>query len=240
MKTMVFGGKEVEPDLRLFSDLKDVIIDKEYYARTKDHPIYFMYRDLALSKRDRQAMLEADLRFDITIVPPEMWGKEYTKTVGHYHPMVPGTKLSYTEIYEVLEGEAHFLLQKLEGEKIVDVVLVKAEKGDKVIMPPNYGHITINPSNKELKMSDLVSNKFKSIYEPYKEKKGGAYYELKDGFVKNTNYKNLPDLRIVKAKKVAQLGLNKSEEIYSLVKKDLSVLDFLNKPQDFDWLTSLY
>ena len=62
----------------------------------------------------------------------------------------------------------------------------------------------------------------------------------KDGFVKNLNYKNLPELRVVKAKRVAQLGLNKSEEIYSLVKKDLSVLDFLNKPQDFDWLNELY
>ena len=240
MKTMVFGGKEITPDLRMLSDLKDVIPDKEFLAKTEDYPLYYMYRDLALSKADRQAMAEHDLRYDITIIPPEMFGKEYTKTIGHYHPLVPGTRLSYTEIYEVMEGEAHYLLQKLERGEIEDVVLVKAKKGDKIIMPPNYGHITINPSNKELKMSNLVSSKFKSDYSLYKIMKGGAYYEFKDGCVKNPAYKNLPELRIVEAKKIQQIGLGKNEELYSLVKKDLSALGFLNKPQDYDWINSLY
>ncbi|MFZ2455284.1 MAG: glucose-6-phosphate isomerase family protein [Candidatus Altiarchaeia archaeon] len=240
MKELTFGNKSVTPDVRRLSDIKDVVYDKEFLELSKDSDLYYMYRDLALSKKDRDAMQKEDLRYDITIIPPGMLGVEYTKTLGHYHPIVPGTELSYTEIYEILEGEAHYLLQKEENGKITDAVLVKAGKGDKIIMPPNYGHVTINPGRKELKMSNLVSGKFSSVYQPYKDKHGGAYYELQGGFVGNENYGKLPPLRVVAAKNILELGLKKSEEIYSLVRKDLKKLGFLNRPQDYDWLTGLY
>jgi|WetSurMetagenome_2_1015567.scaffolds.fasta_scaffold03966_5 glucose-6-phosphate isomerase, archaeal len=240
MKELTFGNKSVTPDVRRLSDIKDVVYDKGFLKSSKDIDLYYMYRDLALSKKDRDAMQKADLRYDITAIPPGMLGVEYTKTLGHYHPIVPGTDLSYTEIYEILEGEAHYLLQKEVKGKITDAILVKAGKGDKIIMPPNYGHVTINPGRKELKMSNLVSGKFSSVYQPYKDKHGGAYYELKKGFVSNGNYGKMPELRIVDAKNVPELGLKKSEEIYSLVRKDIKKLGFLNRPQDYGWLTDLY
>ena len=240
MKELTFGSKSAKPDVRRLSDIKDVVYDKEFLKNSKDIDLYYMYRDLALSKKDRDAMKEEDLRYDITVIPPGMLGVEYTKTLGHYHPIAPGTDLSYTEIYEILEGEAHYLLQKEEKGKITDVVLVKAGKGDKIIMPPNYGHVTINPGRKELKMSNLVSGKFSSVYQPYKDKQGGAYFELQKGFVSNRNYGKLPELRIVKAKNVPELGLKRSKEIYSLVRNGIKKLGFLNRPQDYDWLTDLY
>jgi glucose-6-phosphate isomerase, archaeal len=240
MKELIFGNKSVMPDVRRLSDIKDVVYDKEFLKSSKDFDLYYMYRDLALSKKDRDAMQKEDLRYDLTVIPPGMLGVEYTKTLGHYHPLVPGTDLSYTEIYEILDGEAHYLLQKEEKGKIKDAVLVKAKKGDKIIMPPNYGHVTINTGKKELKMSNLVSGKFSSVYQPYKDKHGGAYYELQKGFVRNGNYGKMAELRVVDAKNVPELGLKKSVEIYSLVRKDIKKLGFLNRPQDYDWLASLY
>ncbi len=42
--------------------------------------------------------------------------------------------MAYPELYEVLEGEAHYLLQRMEQERgtegITDVVVVKAKKGE--------------------------------------------------------------------------------------------------------------
>ena len=236
----MFGNTKVAPDVRRLSDIKEVVYDREFLASSKDLDLYYMYRDLALSRKDREAMQKENLRYDITVIPPRTLGAEYVKTLGHYHPIVPGTALSYTELYEVLEGEAHYLLQKEEKGRVIDVVLVKAKKGDKVIMSPNYGHVTINPSNKELKMSNLVSSRFSSLYQSYKDKHGGAYYELQKGFVENMHYGKLPRLRIVSAKNVPELGLRKSEEIYSLVRKDIEKLSFLNRPQDCDWLERLY
>jgi oxalate decarboxylase/phosphoglucose isomerase-like protein (cupin superfamily) len=85
-------------------------------------------------------------------------GLEFVKTYGHYHPRVnPKLRYTYPEIYEVLDGDAHYLLQRaLNDESVDDVTLVKATRGDKVIVPPNYGHVTINPSERTLKMANWV------------------------------------------------------------------------------------
>jgi glucose-6-phosphate isomerase len=61
--------------------------------------------------------------------------------------------------------------------------LVKATRGDKVIVPPNCGHVAINPSEKTLKMANWVCRSFESLYEPYTQHHGGAYYELINGWL---------------------------------------------------------
>jgi oxalate decarboxylase/phosphoglucose isomerase-like protein (cupin superfamily) len=81
------------------------------------------------------------------------------KTKGHYHPE-NSAGIGYPELYEVIEGVAHVLLQK----KTLDhIALAKATNSDLVIIPPGYGHVTINPSRAEtLVMANLVSTAFNS------------------------------------------------------------------------------
>ena len=55
-----------------------------------------------------------------------------------------------------------------------EVILVKTTRGDKVIVPPNYGHVTNNPSEKTLRMANWVCRSFESLYEPYTQHHGGA------------------------------------------------------------------
>lgn len=232
---MRFGSREFEPSVRMLYDIKEVIYDKKWLETAENCELYYMYRDLYLSKRDREILLETRLRYDITIIPPRMLGREYVKTLGHYHPLVPGTHLSYTEIYEVLEGKAHYLLQKEDDGRIVDVALVEAEKGDKVIIPPNYGHVTINPSNKALKMANFVARDFRSVYEPYKERGGAAYFELEGGeFVENKNYGDLPSIRHLKPSNYSSLGLEKNREMYGIIRKDPELLGYLTAPERYE------
>ena len=92
--------------------MRDVVYDRKWLeAAPDDLELYYMYRDLAKNKTDRRKIIENDLRYDITILAPVMLGKEFNKTVGHDHPIVPGTDITYPELYEVLKGEAIFLLQ---------------------------------------------------------------------------------------------------------------------------------
>lgn len=231
-----FGGEMSKPSVRKLDDMKDVIYDKKWLNSAGNPELYYMYRDLSLSVKDRQLILENKLRYDITVVPPCTLGAEYVKTAGHYHPSAPGTDLSYAEIYEVLEGEAHYLLQKQQNDGTVDVVLIKAERGDKAIIPPDYGHVTINPSNKELKMCNWVARDFSSIYGPIKKKGGAAYFELTTGFVKNENYGDIPEMRFLKPANFPDVDLNKNREMYGLIRKDPKLLEFLTKPQDYEWL----
>jgi len=233
-RTLTFGGRTQEPDIRMLSDIEAVLLDREI-LKGGDRELYYMYRDLALGRNDRDTMLEHGLRYDITIIPPAMLGREYVKTLGHYHPAVPGTDMTYPEVYEVLAGEGHYLLQKRIGDSVIDVVLVRVSAGDKVIIPPDYGHVTINTSNKELKMANWVSRQFSSVYGPYVELHGAAYYLTVDGFIANPSYRDVPGIREARPKSFSEVGLARGREIYGLV-KDIEKLDFLNRPQEFGWL----
>ena len=70
--------------------MREVIFDQNWLAGAEDTELYYMYRDLFLSRADREQLLKQDVRYDITIIPPNWLGREYVKTVGHYHPLVPG------------------------------------------------------------------------------------------------------------------------------------------------------
>ncbi|MDF1531639.1 MAG: glucose-6-phosphate isomerase family protein [ANME-2 cluster archaeon] len=233
-RTLTYGGRTYEPTIRMLSDIAHVLLDARILEE-RDRELYYMYRDLALSRSDRETILEHELRYDITVIPPAMIGREYVKTLGHYHPPAPGIDHSYPEVYEVLSGECHYLLQKHEGEAIVDVVMIRASAGDKVIIPPDYGHVTINACNKELKMANWVSRDFTSVYEPFIELHGAAYYLTVDGLIANPNYGDVPGAREVEPGSFSEVGLVKGKEMYGLV-RDIRKLDFLNRPQDFGWL----
>jgi glucose-6-phosphate isomerase, archaeal len=233
-RMLEFGGKRVKPDIRSLYDMADVIYDQKWLDAADDIDLYYMYRDLAFSNKDHSIILQYGLRYDITIIPPSNLGIEYVKTAGHYHPLIEGTKYTFPEVYEVLSGVAHYLLQKSENNKTTDVIIVEAKEGDKVIIPPNYGHVTINPSNKELKMANWVSREFSSIYGPYRNCKGAAYFELSDGrIVKNENYQDLPEIRYLKPSNRSQIGFHKNKEMYGLI-RDVEKLRYLNHPQDYD------
>lgn len=236
METMLeFGTKKVKPIVRMLFDMKDVIYDREWLSKASNIELYYMYRELSLSNNDAHVMKEHNLRYDITIIPPRMLGCEFVKTAGHYHPKVHGTEITFPEIYEVLQGEAKYLMQKPEGDGIEDAILVSAGEGDKVIIPPGYGHLTVNASNKVLEMANFVASDFESVYAPIKEKGGGAYFILDRGIVKNPRYCKVPEIRVLKPSNFKEIGLQKSREMYGLV-RNIDKLDFLTKPHEYGWL----
>jgi glucose-6-phosphate isomerase len=233
-RTLKFGDLTREPDIRMLYDMKEVVWDREWLRDADNRPLYYMYRDL-YHEQHRAAIGEAGVRYDITVMPPGQLGKEHVKTKGHYHPQVsPG--LSYPEIYEVIKGEAHYLMQKKEDGDVTDVLLVEAEAGDKVIIPPNYGHITINPIDTELRMANWVSDQFDSQYEDITAKRGGAYYETVAGdLVKNTNYDRVPELRRRQPVQVPDLGITNDNSMYKMIEEP-GQLRFLNNPEKFGWV----
>ncbi len=103
------------------------------------------------------------------------------------------TDLSFPEIYEVLHGKAHYLLQKQENGKVTEAKMIVAEKHDRVLLPPNYSHVTINVGNEPLIMANWIANFFSSIY--HLDRYNGAVYKLKEnGWEPNENYLEIPPL----------------------------------------------
>ncbi|AJF60450.1 MAG: glucose-6-phosphate isomerase [Candidatus Diapherotrites archaeon] len=224
---LVFGKplKQVKAEARTLEQMKPVLLEPNAKASQE---LYFMYRNVCLEKH-RKKIEENGLRYDLTVIPPATIGKEFIKTMGHFHPNVPSTSVAFPEVYEVLHGAAHYLLQKKDGS---DAVVLKAVTGEKALIPPSYGHITINAGKETLVMSNWVSMSFSSEYGAIKEKHGGMYFETVNGWVKNNNYSSVPKLREVKAKNVEIFGLIKNKPMYFLA-EEIEKLEFLNKPQNY-------
>ena len=215
------------PSIRRAGEMQSVLRDRQCQVDA-DTPLYFMYRNLAWDDTDQAHLLAEQVRFDMTCIPPGTICGEYVKTKGHYHPKAPdGT--GYPELYQVLEGEAHYLLQK---EDLSDLVVVHAKAGESVFIPPGYGHVTINPGSEELVMVNLVSDAFTSRYELYEERQGAAYYESEGSvWEKNPTYGPLPELRFFRAKDLPYQTIVQGKEIYGLIRNE-TVMGWLNTPAD--------
>ena len=171
----------VKPDVRRFADMKEVLMDQSFKGDWNWNS-YYMYRAIA----EKQG-----IRYDITAIPSVMVSREFNKTYGHYHPIAMGSReLTYPEVYQVLYGSATYVLQKKDiGSGLVSMVdIVRADIGDIVYIPPNYGHVTVNTGDGILIMANLVASSFKSSYEDYKRKKGAAVYVTDGGIIDNHSY----------------------------------------------------
>ncbi|MFH1655411.1 MAG: glucose-6-phosphate isomerase family protein [Candidatus Omnitrophota bacterium] len=227
------GLPKVEAAVRTIEQMKDVLLDK---SLKEPKELYYMYRDVAFDK-DRDAEKKNQLRYDITIIKPDMLGKELMKTAGHYHPG------NYPELYEVISGEAWCIQQKPSKDdykKIEDVIWVKAKTGDKIICLPGYGHILINPSKTEsLITSNWVGTKFSSDYSLYKEGQGAAYLFIEETgklkIEKNKFFTEVVAIRkVVPGAKIERFGLESGKPIYPLINSP-ERLRFLNYPEEFDY-----
>lgn len=178
---------KTKPDIRFLNDMKKVLADQVWAEKAPNFELYYMYR--GVDKKD-------GLRYDLTIIPPRMLGKEFVKTQGHGHSDAFG------EVYTVLRGKAIFLVQKYTEGKIEDVYAIEAKKGESAVVPPHYSHVTINPSKtKTLEEANWISEKCQNLYEEFLQKQGACYYFTEGGWIKNEEYGIVPKLRFEKALK---------------------------------------
>ncbi|MBI2444765.1 glucose-6-phosphate isomerase [Candidatus Micrarchaeota archaeon] len=237
-------GQVLEPDVRTVKQMRPVLAGAVNLMDSQG--LYQMYRE-SCRPQDRDAFAKRSLRYDITVVPPVMLGEEYNKTLGHYHPYSIRPPLSYPELYEVLHGTAHYLLQKRKATptgtlEIERCFLVETRAGEKAIMPPDYGHVTINAGFEPVVMDNLVERTFKSVYEPYVQRHGAAYYLLRqDGRAverPNPAFVDLPKLEKMRAPQFNRLVSAKLADFldggfnYELFLKNPDSFGFLVDPRD--------
>jgi len=182
--------------VRTHKEMVDVLLDPESIG-PEVH--YFMIRGGNKQK-------------NITICQSGLVGEEYIKTYGHYHVS------DFLETYKILAGEGIILLQirrkggsgEVIDEEIESVRAIFVKAGSEVQIPEKAGHLMINIGKSWLVTEDNspisspqaneTSHPAHADYEPVRNLKGFAYYVVeKDGkpvFVKNPNYKNIPEIEI--------------------------------------------
>jgi len=232
--SMIIEAGAIEPiyATRKLFDMKEVIYDKQWLENQKENfDLYYMYRDLTRDE-DKPLYQQHKIRFDVTIIPPNTLGKEFIKTAGHFHPEAK-EGFSFPEVYEVMHGEGVYVLQK---DKVdpktneIEIIIIKAKAGDQVLIPPGFGHVTINASSTTtLVMNNLVSSAFSSIYDPIKHHEGAAYFYLSNNeWMKNPNYKQELKIKEVQPEKIVE----KPFYLSFLEKPETWI--FLNKPWEKD------
>lgn len=223
-----------QPGVRTLTDMQEVLLDK---AISLPEELYYMYRDV-YKILDKPLLLKNKLRYDVTIIKPDCLGSELMKTAGHYHPQ------DFGELYEVIYGHCFCLLQRPnpEDHKIIEeVMLCEAGAGEKIVIPPRFGHILINLGPNCLVTSNWVSSVFSSQYQLYKEAQGAAYFILKPSVEKsepmpNPYFKRLAEIKFVQpAAQIEKFGLLKNKPIYPLIYREAEKLAFLNHPSDFSY-----
>lgn len=228
-----FGPDVRKPDIsaRKLEDATPVLL---YPGEAGPDTLYVMYRGTGLLK-DQRAIEDAGLRFDITVIYPGAVGSEFVKTVGHYHAKVPGQEWTYPEVYQVLSGTAHFLMQRggeMSGE-IEDFAVADFEQGDILIIPPFYGHVTANPGKEPLVMANWIASDCRSLYDPVRLRKGLAFYDVEYKgqtiFMPNDSYESHPKPRLVREKDCPALGLHRGVSMYAAWQRGAD-LAFLRKP----------
>ncbi len=141
-----------------------------------DQIAYVTYRDVRLA--NESGLAANGLRYDVTVTLPGTVGGEFIKTAGHYHAL-DASGVSWAEIYDVLAGEAAFVLQRAEGDPVGDPdvtrgIVIVAAPGDRLVIPPDFGHVTVNIGTTPLVVADLVATASNNHYQSYAARRGGA------------------------------------------------------------------
>ncbi|MCT4617195.1 MAG: glucose-6-phosphate isomerase [Candidatus Gracilibacteria bacterium] len=179
-----YKDKVFTASVRSFGDMKTMYKKEDYSDNT---PMYLMFREVYFDDKDLALYREKNIRYDITVLMPNKVAGEYNKTYGHFHTENK-TGEKYNEIYEVLDGEAIYLLQDDKN------YFYKSVASEQAYEMKHYGHVSSNKLEKPLVMANLVSNEFMSEYGDYGENKGAIIYLSGDENniteEKNPNYKN--------------------------------------------------
>jgi len=214
--------------VRRLRELESVLYDAKCLRHLDSNlPVYEVYRDCC-DDEARDLLRKYGLRYDVTVIPPLLLGEEHVKTLGHYH-LPFGEAGSHPEIFEVLEGEAMFLVEKQCGGDVADVSLLIAKEGEKVLVPPGRGHVMINASSRRLVVGQLISRDCVQTYDRYLERRGAAFYVLTGGrLVRNLNYSSAPGVRVLRAGTLP--FLERGSGLVQIFLKDPDRLALLNEP----------
>jgi glucose-6-phosphate isomerase len=195
----------------------------------KNKKMYYIYRNSCL-KKDLSVFQRNGLRYDITAILPGNVGREPIRTIGHVHKSL--AKIGQpTEIYQVLYGMALFILHET---KTNIIYRIERKAGQKIVIPGNCAHITVNRSNsKPLIIANIfVNKKDVSDYGFFKKTNGPAWYPIR----KNSSivFEKNPEVD----KKVKLAPLSKKCSLPKWISQTMPLYkEFVNRPDKFIFLS---
>lgn len=137
-------GKKLEEDydevvVRTLKDMSDKYKNQEEVKRILQEKNPIIYK-VFVKNSDK-------VDYGLTVLYPGTIDKEYYMTKGHNH------KIPSPETYLLIEGEGKLIIQKGKDIRVLDM-----KRKEKVVVPEEYAHRTVNTGDEKLK--------FLAIYDP--------------------------------------------------------------------------
>jgi glucose-6-phosphate isomerase len=215
---------------RRLSQLKDVLEDPG--AATDDRICYRTYRGVG-TKSDLELLQQHGLRYDITVTMPGLIGREYMKTVGHYHNMGKDGQ-GYPEVYEVVYGNAAFVLEWI-GFAGGFCWIPICESRERITIPFERGHATVNIGTEPLVVCDLIASECTNDYEQFRRSRGALFYIVRsdDGFGAEPNPSHFVPLPVIHP---PEIGTSSTSDEISV--NDIPLVEsFRRNASEFSFLT---
>lgn len=234
--TLTFGPDLIVDEVlsRPLSRLQPLALDPAA-CEPGDKIQYWMYNGIA-TQADHTRLAATGMRYELTLMFPDAIGRERPKTLGHLHSFPPGSALNYAEVCEVLHGTAHFVFQTMDikTRQCHFCACVEAHPGDKVIIPPNLHHLTVNAGDEPLLFADVIPLAVTGIYNPLKDMHGAAYYYTLDGiWMPNHHYVSEAAMERPGIMEYPDLGLTSDKPLYTLFSESSDRLEWMLHPERF-------
>ncbi len=144
---------------RRLSDISASYADQAAVERLlSDDPVLYEFYAL------RNVDTAQKLIFGLTVIYPGTVGDEYYMTKGHFH----ASAADGDELYMVMRGSGHLLLQARDGESRV----IEMQPGALFYTPATWAHRTVNSGSDELVFLSIWSHDVQYDYETI-EQRGG-------------------------------------------------------------------
>ncbi|MCK5140931.1 MAG: hypothetical protein KAQ70_01950 [Candidatus Heimdallarchaeota archaeon] len=157
-----------------------------------------VYRTYEGIRKIQDKELWENIKYSIVVLQSGQIDGWYFNTLGYYRSFAENG-YRYPEIFQLAEGYAEFLLQQSREnhKQVKDVVVIRMQKHDILVIPPSYGVTIINPSDKIAIISRLRASDAVEVKESFHETKGSCYYRLAEGkWDYNSDYEEIPNLRL--------------------------------------------
>ncbi|MBI2657662.1 hypothetical protein HYX08_03130 [Candidatus Woesearchaeota archaeon] len=231
------GLSPVQPLERHLADLRPVLAEPDEINGHGSQLVHRIYRFIG----DTPEIVDTALRFDLTVVMPYPFGRELPKTTGHRHLPLPwASGVSSPDFYQRISGKGIILGQKETVDGRVTAYQIDAEEMNHVLLPPWMGHLVINTGEEPLVFANICVRIEHTDYAPYLNRRGAAFYGLKNGstgpeFVKNPAYPNA-GLENLRPDKIPTLDRFNGAPLYRVLADHHDLLRFLVRPHHFlDW-----
>ncbi|MCY0909775.1 MAG: hypothetical protein OWR62_15470 [Sulfobacillus thermotolerans] len=189
--------------------------------------VYHVYEGIHLKSEETRYRAQG-ISVDLTIIWPGVLRDEWAKTAGHKHSAADNDEWR-AEVIEVINGQGLFVLQSGNRDRIDDLVVISAQAGDWVVIPPGFGHVSVNVGEDVLAIVCAHAQDIYLEYEEMARHRGAGVWIGPEGMRENPSYLRIPPVKRLAARDV--MARPSQQPLYRMVGMNASQFEFLQDPR---------